>query len=110
MARVVTELRCSSKPTARHTAATEGRPRARATDLAQSAVHFAHIGPFSVIFSEVDCVFGQKTGDNTAPTTKPGHRLVQESPLWRHKPLPRFFADHPPLRVIAHDLALPFCR
>jgi len=26
-----------------------------------------------VIFSEVDCGLGQKTGDNTAPTTKPGH-------------------------------------
>lgn len=58
MARVVTQLRCSSEPAARHTAATEGRPRARATDLAQSAVHFAHIGTFSAIFSEVDCNLG----------------------------------------------------
>ena len=56
-----------------HTGTEKGRPRTRATNLAQTAVHFAQIRPFSVIFSEVDCVLGQKTGDNTAPTTKPGH-------------------------------------
>lgn len=54
--------------------------------------------------------FGTPPATAPAPTARPGHRLVQESPLWRHEPLPRFFADHPPLRVIAHDLALPFCR
>lgn len=54
--------------------------------------------------------FGTPPSTAPAPTARPGHRLVQESPLWRHEPLPRFFADHPPLRVIAHDLALPFCR
>ena len=60
-----------------HTGTKEGRPRTRATDLAQTAVHFAQIGPFSVIFSEVDCGLGQKIGDNTAPTTKPGHALAR---------------------------------
>jgi len=60
-----------------HTGMKEGRPRTRATDLAQTAVHFAQIRPFSVIFSEVDCVLGQETGDNTAPTTKPGHALAR---------------------------------
>lgn len=60
-----------------HTGTEKGRPRTRATDLAQTAVHFAQIGPFSVIFSEVDCGLGQETGDNTAPTTKPGHALAR---------------------------------
>ena len=41
-----------------HTGTKEGRPRTRTTDLAQSAVHFAHIGTFSAIFSEVDCSLG----------------------------------------------------
>ena len=35
-----------------------------------------------MIFSEVDCGLGQKTGDNTAPTTKPGHAHAT-------RPLPR---------------------
>ena len=60
-----------------HTGTKEGRPRTRATDLAQTAVHFAQIGPFSAIFSEVDCGLGQETGDNTAPTAKPGHALAR---------------------------------
>ena len=115
MARVVTELRCSSEPAARHTAATKGRPRARATDLAQSAVHFAHIGTFSAIFSEVDCSLGhprrqhphQQQGRATHsrdPTTQPRSEIT----LWRYEPLPCFFADHPQLRMISYDLALAF--
>ena len=48
-----------------------------ASRLAQNAVHFAQIGPFSGIFTEVDCGLGQETGDNTAPTAKPGHALAR---------------------------------
>ena len=90
-----------------HTGTKEGRPRTRATDLAQTAVHFAQIRPFSVIFSEVDCGLGQETGDNTAPTARPGHalarpgyRLVRTLRLRRLPPSQgeRFRSTYPPAR------------
>ena len=91
-----------------HTGTEKGRPRTRATDLAQTAVHFAQIRPFSVIFSEVDCGLGQKTGDNTAPTTKPGHAparpghcLVRSRKSRRLPPSQgeRFRSAHPPAHL-----------
>ena len=43
-----------------HTGTKEGRPRTRATDLAQSAVHFAQIGLFSAISAKWTAVWDRR--------------------------------------------------
>ena len=48
-----------------------------------------------------------KAGPRTRATRPPPRSGV--TPL-RHEPVPRYFADHPQLRMIAHNLTLPFCR
>ena len=48
-----------------------------------------------------------KAGPRTRATRPPPRSGV--TPL-RHEPVPRYFADHPQLRMVAHNLTLPFCR